>query len=98
MYSLDDNRVEFNSKVKVNFDGGDLSSDTGLLLLKDFMHKLGFENVASSVFKTNDTATFRYHTDFENLMQEIFLTFAGYFRDDDADELTHEPIFSYSSR
>ncbi|SHF39545.1 transposase, partial [Caloramator proteoclasticus] len=54
MFSLYDICLESNSKIRLNFDGGDLSSDTGLLLLKEFTHKIGFENVIKSLFKTND--------------------------------------------
>ena len=28
--------LERNRQIKINFDGGDLSSDAGLLLIKDF--------------------------------------------------------------
>lgn len=33
--------LESNRQIKINFDGGDLSSDAGLLLIKDFISKLG---------------------------------------------------------
>lgn len=33
--------LERNKNFRVNFDGGNLSSDGGLLLLKEFYHKLG---------------------------------------------------------
>jgi hypothetical protein len=29
-------------QIKINFDGGDLSSDAGLLLIKEFAAKIGF--------------------------------------------------------
>jgi hypothetical protein len=80
--------------VKINFDGGDLSSDTGLLLIKEFIKKIGFEKVIRKTFKTNDSASFRFHTDTENLQQKIYQTIAGYFQDDDADELTNDPVFN----
>ena len=31
-----------NRQIKINFDGGDLSSDAGLLLIKEFAAKIGF--------------------------------------------------------
>ncbi len=33
-------------------------------------------------FKTNDSASFRYHTDKDNLLQMIYMIIAGYFEDD----------------
>ena len=85
--------LESNRKIKLNFDGGDLSSDAGLLLIKEFVSKLGIDRLFSRSFKTNDSALFRYHTDKENLLQMIFMIIAGYFEDDDSDELTNDPVF-----
>ena len=61
--------LESNRQIKINFDGGDLSSDAGLLLIKEFVSKLGIDKLFSHSFKTNDSASFRYHTDKENLLQ-----------------------------
>ena len=33
--------LESNRQIKINFNGGDLSSDAGLLLIKEFVSKLG---------------------------------------------------------
>lgn len=61
--------LESNRQIKINFNGGDLSSDAGLLLIKEFVNKLGIDKLLSSIFKTNDSALFRYHTDQENLLR-----------------------------
>ena len=85
--------LESNRKIKINFDGGDLSSDAGLLLIKEFVSKLGIDKLFRQSFKTNDSAIFRYHTDKENLLQMIYMIIAGYFEDDASDELTNDPVF-----
>ena len=85
--------LESNRKIKINFNGGDLSSDAGLLLIKEFVSKLGIDKLFSQSFKTNDSALFRYHTDKENLLQMIYMIIAGYFDDDSSDELTNDPVF-----
>ena len=36
--------LESNRQIKINFDGGDLSSDAGLLLIKEFVSKLELIN------------------------------------------------------
>ena len=59
--------LESNRQIKINFDGGDLSSDAGLLLIKEFACKLGFVNILKKEIKTNDSASFRFHKDDENL-------------------------------
>ena len=85
--------LQSNRQIKINFDGGDLSSDVGLLLIKEFISKLGIERLLNRSFKTNDSALFRYHTDKDNLLQMIYMIMAGYFEDDASDELTKDPIF-----
>jgi len=55
--------LESNRKIKINFDGGDLSSDAGLLLIKEFVSKLGIDKLFGQSFKTNDSALLRYHAD-----------------------------------
>ena len=85
--------LQSNRQIKINFDGGDLSSDAGLLLIKEFISKLGIERLLNRSFKTNDSAVFRYHTDRDNLLQMIYMIMAGYFEDDASDELTNDPVF-----
>ncbi|MBR3375917.1 MAG: IS1380 family transposase [Firmicutes bacterium] len=84
--------LESNKQIKINFNGGDLSSDAGLLLLKEFTAKIGLPQLLRSTFKTNDPASFRLHTDQENLMQMLYQIFGAYFTDDCADELTTDPV------
>ena len=74
-------------------NSNDLSSDAGLLLIKEFISKLGIERLLNHSFKTNDSAVFRYHTDRDNLLQMIYMIMTGYFEDDASDELTKDPIF-----
>ena len=87
------NTLALESNRQINFDGGDLSSDAGLLLIKEFVSKLGIDKIISRSFKTYDSALFRYHTDKENLLQMIYMIIAGYFEDDASDELTNDPVF-----
>lgn len=91
---LNTKALECNRQIKINFNGGDLSSDAGLLLIKEFTCKLGFVQVLKSIFKTNDTASFRYHKDDENLWQMIYQILGAYYEDDCADELTNNPILT----
>lgn len=67
MTSLSELQLESNNKIKINFNGGDLSSDSGLFLIKEFAHKIGFNNPIKKRFKTNDTSKGRFHKDDENL-------------------------------
>ena len=92
MTSLNTYTLESNNYFKINFDGGDLSSDAGLLLIKEFACKLGFTKLLKEEFRTTDTALFRIHKDDENLWQMVYQILGAYFRDDCADELTNDPV------
>lgn len=94
MCSLTSVALESNKYQKINFDGGDLSSDAGLLLLKEFASRIGFDRIIRSNFKTNDDASFRFHTDYQNLMQMIYQILSAYYTDDCADELTTDPVMT----
>ena len=85
--------LECNKKIKINFNGGDLSSDAGLLLIKEFAAKIGFTKLINKKFKTNDKSV-RFHKDDENLMQMIYQIVSAYFNDDCADELTLDPVLN----
>ena len=93
MCSVKDIALESNPYLKINFDGGDLSSDSGLLLIKEFAEKIGLVQLVYQLFQTNDSATFRIHIDPENLLQMIYQIIAAYFEDDCSDELTVDPVF-----
>ena len=84
--------LQSNRQIKINFDGGDLSSDAGLLLIKEFSAKIGFKKLIKKKFKTNDKSV-RFHKDDENLLQMIYQVISAYFQDDHADELAFDPVF-----
>ena len=89
--SLTEMKLESNSKIRIDFGGGNLSSDGGLLLMKEFLSKIGFERLATAKFKTTDEAK-RFHTDVDNLLQVMYQIFSAYNEDDCADELSNEPV------
>ncbi|WP_165916400.1 hypothetical protein [Marinisporobacter balticus] len=47
MTSVHATATNFNSKFKINFNGGNLSSDSGLLLYKSFDEKLASQPTVS---------------------------------------------------
>ena len=86
--------LESNKIFRVNFDGGNLSSDGGLLLLKEFYHKLGVKALLKKHFHTTDSASFRIHKDHENLLQMLYQITGAYFQDDHADSLRNDPVLN----
>ena len=47
MFSMPEIRLNCNRDWKINFDGGDLSSDAGLLLFKEFIHRFGVQTMVN---------------------------------------------------
>lgn len=86
--------LESNKKIKFDFNGGELSSDSGLLLIREFVAKIGLISYIGKVFHTSESSKMRIHKDADNLMQVIYQIIAGYFEDDCADELSNEPIMT----
>lgn len=86
--------IESNKKIKINWGGGDLSSDGGLLLIKEFAARVGLIGLVNKLFKTNDHTACRTHTDPDNLMQMVYQIIAAYFEDDCADELANDPVLT----
>lgn len=93
MCSLLEKSANFNRKLKINFDGGDLTSDAGLLLYKEFDEKIGFSKTIQETLKVNDAAKFRVHSNSDIAIQKIYQNIAGYHTDDNADELNIDPVF-----
>ena len=75
MHSLNEIQLLCNKQFKINFNGGELSSDGGLLMIKEFLSALGLEKIIKYNFKTTDTALFRHHKDHENLLQMVYQIF-----------------------
>ena len=86
--------LESNKQIKINFNGGDLSSDGGMLLIKEFASKIGLTKLVKQLFKTNDHTDCRIHKDPDNLMQMVYQIIAAYFEDNCADELTNDPVLT----
>ena len=86
--------LECNKNFRVDFTGGNLSSDAGILLLKEFYHKLGVDSLAKETFHTTDPGHYRIHKDHENLLQMLYQITAAYFQDDHADALRHDPVLT----
>lgn len=94
MKSVMEKSLNFNKRIKVNFDGGNLTSDSGLLLYKEFDEKIGLSQSIQDTLQVNDSVNHRVHPDHEGVIQKIYQHITGYHTDDRADELTYEPMFT----
>src|SRR6267142_6774269 len=79
--------------VELDFDGGRLSSDAGLVLLKDIDDQLGLTRALAAVLADARDVRRIHFTPDDLLKQRIFQIAAGYEDANDANTLRHDPIF-----
>ena len=90
MSSLNHGTLKFNKNIKIDFDGGNLSSDTGLLIPRSFDQAIGFSELIEDYFLgycSNE------HTIADIVKQLVYTNIAGYHQDDVSDELRDDPVF-----
>lgn len=49
MKTLPEKRANFNPKIHISHTGGELSTDAGLILIKELMVKLGFSQLVDQL-------------------------------------------------
>lgn len=94
MKSVIEKSLNFNKMIKVNFNGGNLTSDSGLLLYKEFDEKIGLSQSIQETLQVNDPVQHREHFNHDVVIQKVYQHITGYHTDDHADELKHEPMFT----
>ncbi len=84
-------------KVTAAFDGGMLSSDAGVLLLRNVEKKLGIAQRLSGCLKDKRDRDLITHTVEEMLRLRMVAIAAGYGDANDFDRLRHDPIFKMAA-
>ena len=79
MATLHENTLKFNQKMTVTNTGGNLSTDAGLILVKEFFHSIGFEQLMEKELHFQDCRLSPTHSNGSILKQLIFLLIAVYF-------------------
>ena len=93
MATLHENNLKFNTKMTVTNTGGNLSTDAGLVLVKEFLHSIGFEQIMEDTLDFQDDRLAPTHLNESILEQLIFQLIAGYDTDVSANILRHDPFF-----
>lgn len=91
MKSLQDSALNFNNSMQFDFNGGNVSSDTGLLAIRSFAEILGIKEHLASTFQGE---RLRKHSLASIIEQLMYSSIAGYPHDDDADKLREDPVFT----
>lgn len=94
MFSVKEKVFQFNKRIKVNFSGGSLTSDSGLLLYREFDETTGFGQLIQERIVVKDSVTHALHSNAQVIIQKVYQHLAGYHTDDQADELGTEPLLT----
>ncbi len=78
--------------IEISFTGADISSDGGLLLLKECEQQVGIIKSISSCLKDERNSSYVQHSYVQMVTQRIFQIAAGYEDADDCDRLRNDDI------
>jgi hypothetical protein len=79
--------------LDVRFDGGDVSSDGGLLVLREVDRRLGVAEALAACLRDDRNPAQVCHTDTDMIRFRTLAIVAGYADGDDCDALRHDPVF-----
>ena len=88
-------RVAFDHRLKLEFHGSKVTSDAGLLPVRDLDDALGLTDRAGEVLADTRTGQNSRHTLIAQLRQSVFGRLAGYEDVNDADRLAHDPALRW---
>lgn len=83
--------------VEVDFEGGTLTSDGGLVLLREVDRRLNLTNRIAEAIPDPRDPRYVSHTQAEILISRIFAIAAGYEDGNDHHELRHDPAFQVAA-
>lgn len=61
MSTLQEKQLQFNPHLVMSNDGGQLSNDSGLLLLFEFFHKIKFKELVNELLHIDDSRNYCTH-------------------------------------
>jgi len=85
-------RVNFDRRVRVEFRGAQISSDCGLLVMRERDYTLGQSDLASAALRDTRMGKNTLHRLDGLFRQSVFGRLAGYEDVNDADQLALDPV------
>jgi hypothetical protein len=85
-------RVDFDPRVRLEFKGTQLSSDGGLLVMRELDDTLGLSDLASATLRDTRRGKNTVHRLDGLFRQSVFGRLAGYEDVNDADRLARDPV------
>ena len=89
-------KESFGKKVEVDFNGGEVTSDAGLLFLRETESQIGIINKVAMVLHDKRHPSYVKHQMVQLLTQRVFQIAAGYEDGNDSDALRDDPILKLS--
>ena len=77
MPTLPQTALQFNRSIRLSGDGGELSSDTGQFLFREFDEKIGFSQTIAEHLDLEDERTHVIHTNESLVQQKSYQLLAG---------------------
>src|SRR5271155_2472588 len=90
-----DIRVDFDRRLKLEFHGSRVTSDAGLIALRERDDALGLTDLAGSVLADSRTGKNGRHSLIAQFRQSVFGRLAGYEDVNDADRLGRDPTMRW---
>src|SRR5699024_8170663 len=92
MVTLQESTAKFNNNLHVSHTGGRLSSDSGLVLVDEFMDVVQFEDFSKQHVSFNENRRYWEHDNHKILKQLVLQLIAGYKADSSANILQYDPV------
>ena len=84
-------RCRFNPSIGFNFQGAKISSDTGILLLREIDERFGITSALERILQDSRNVSHTQHSYTDLLRQRVYQIAAGYEDCNDANELRKDP-------
>ena len=84
-------RLQFNPKVRLEFHGATITSDAGLLPIRDLDDALGLTDIATDYIQESRSVRNIHHHLVPLLRQSIYSRLAGHDDTNDAERLSQDP-------
>ncbi|MGM9535705.1 MAG: IS1380 family transposase [Intestinibacter sp.] len=95
MTSILNYKLDFNTKLRFNFEGGSITTDAGLLLIKEFFDKIDLTSIIRENLNVEeDYKPRKIHKSYELVIQKICQCIAGYYTDQNCNDLRKDIMFT----
>ena len=81
-----------NKKVEVDFDGGEITSDAGILFLRETEKRIGILSSIANVIHDKRNSSYIKHDILQLLKQRVFQIAAGYEDCNDSNDLRNDSL------